>query len=116
MHMLDFLVVVGIERVHVVDPKVEDVLVSTVHEIALTMDAPPKMFVGAAILRVHALQDTAHMNVRLTAPHTDCGIEHFLGELEFGMDGMYPKHMLKVQFSEGMITDTPHTSGLLVIP
>ena len=62
------------------------------------------MFVGAAILRVHALQDTAHMNVRLTAPHTDCGIEHFLGELEFGMDGMYPKHMLEVQFSGGMIT------------
>ena len=102
VHVLDLFVVVGIERVHVVDPNVEDVLVSTVHEIASTMDAPPKMFVGAAILQVHALQDTGHMNARLTARHTDCGIEHFLGE--FGMDGMYPKHTLKVQFSGGMIT------------
>ena len=104
VHVLDFLIVVQIERVHVVDADMEDVLLPTVHQIASTMAAPPKMFVGAAILRVYALQDTGHMNVRLTAPHMDCSIEHFLGELEFGMDGMYPKHTLKVQFSGGMIT------------
>ena len=104
VHVLDFLIVVRMERVHVVDADMEDVLVSTIHQIASTMDAPPKMFVSAAILRVHALQDTGHMNARLAAPHTDCGIEHLLRELEFGIDGVYPKHTLKVQFSGGMIT------------
>ena len=49
VHVLDFLVVFRIERVHVVDTDMEDILVSTVHEIASTMDAPPKMFVGATI-------------------------------------------------------------------
>ena len=60
----------------------KDIIVPTVHEMASTMNAPPMMFVGAAIQRVHALQYTGHMNARLTAPHTDCGIEHFPGELE----------------------------------
>ena len=106
VHMLDFLVIIGIERVHVVDADMEDVLLPTVHEIASTMDAPPKMFVG--ILRVHALQDTGHMNARLTAPHTDCGIQRLFWKLEFCMDGMYPKHTLKVQFSGGMVRQTHH--------
>ena len=82
----------------------EDVLLSIIHEVTSTMDAPPKMFVGAAILRVHALQYTGHMNARLAAPHTDCGIQHFPGEPELRMDGMYPKHTLKMQFSGAMIT------------
>ena len=113
MHVLDLLVVVRIERVHVVDADMEDVLVSTAHEIASTMDAPPKMFVGAAILRVHALQDTSHMNARLTAPHTDCGIEHFLGEPKLRMDGMYPKDA--IHWGHDNI-DTPRTSGPLGVP
>ena len=108
VHVLNFLVIIGIERVHVVDSDMEDVLLPTVHEIASTMNAPPKMFVGAAILRVHALQDTGHMNARLAAPHTFCGIQHSFWKLEFCMDGMYPKHTLKVQFSGGMITQTHH--------
>ena len=49
VHVFDLLVVFKIERVHLVDTNVEDVLVSTVHKMASTMDAPPKMFVGAAI-------------------------------------------------------------------
>ena len=93
-----------IERVDVVDADEEDVLALTVHEMASTIDAPPKMFVGAAIQRVHALQDTGHMNTRLTAPHTDCGIENLLGEAEFGMDGMNPKHALEVQLTRAMVT------------
>ena len=60
------------------------------------MDAPPKMFVGAAIQRVHTLQYAGHMNARLTAPHSDCGIEDFSRELEFLMDGMDPEHTLHV--------------------
>ena len=109
VHVFDFFIVVRIERVHIIDADVEDVIVLTVHQIASTMDAPPKMFVGAAILRVHALQDTVHMNARLTAPHTDCGIQSLPRELEFGMDGMYPKHTLEMQFAGGMITQTHHT-------
>ena len=77
---------------------------SLIHQMASTMDAPPKMFVGTAILRLHPLQDTGHINARLAAPHTDCGIQHFLGEPELRMDGMYPKHTLKMQSSGGMIT------------
>ena len=53
--MFDFLVVVGIERVHIVDADMKNVLLSTVHQITSAMDTPPKMFVGAAIQRVHAL-------------------------------------------------------------
>ena len=83
VHVLHFLIIIGIERVHVVDADMEDVLLSTVHQIASTMNAPPKMFLGAAILRVQALQDTGHMNARLTAPHTDCGIQHCFWKLEF---------------------------------
>ena len=60
------------------------------------MDAPPKMFVGAAIQRVHALQYAGHMNARLTAPHSDCGIEYLPREIEFVMDGMYLEHTLHV--------------------
>ena len=55
MNVFDFLVVVRIKRIDIVDADMEDILVSTVHEITPTMDAPPKMLVGAAILRVHAL-------------------------------------------------------------
>ena len=69
----------------------EDILLSTVHHEAPTMNAPPKMFVGAAILRVHALQYTCHMNTRLTAPHTDCGIEYLPREIEFLRDAMNVK-------------------------
>ena len=50
--MLDFLIIIG---VHIVDPGMENVLLLTVHHIVSTMNAPPKMFVGAAILRVHTL-------------------------------------------------------------
>ena len=74
----------------------ENVLLSIIHEKTSTMHAPPKMFVSAAILRVHTLQYAGHMNTRLTAPHSDCGIEDFPGELEFVMDGMEPKHTLYV--------------------
>ena len=81
----------------------EDVLFPTVHHEASALDAPPKMFVGAAIQRAHALQYTGHMDARLAAPHTDCGIQHFLGELEFRMDGMYPKHTLKVKIRRGKV-------------
>ena len=74
----------------------EYILVSTVHKMASTMDALPKMFVGAAILRVHTLQYAGHMNTRLTAPHTDCGIEDLPWEIQFGVDGMYLEHALHV--------------------
>ena len=74
----------------------EYILVSTVHKMASTMDALPKMFVGAAILRVHTLQYAGHMNTRLTAPHTDCGIEDFSREIELLRDGMYLEHTLQV--------------------
>ena len=60
----------------------EDVVFPTIREMASTMDAPPKMFVGAAIQRVHVLQDTGHMNARLTAPHLDGGIEDPRGNRE----------------------------------
>ena len=80
MSVLDLLIIIEIERVHIVDPDMKNVIISTVHQITSTMNAPPKMFVGAAILRVHALQDTGHMNTRLAAPHTDCGIQYFPGE------------------------------------
>ena len=53
--MFDFLIIIGIERVHIVDPDMENVLLLTVHHISSTMNAPPKMFVDAAILRVHTL-------------------------------------------------------------
>ena len=86
VHVFDLLIVFRIERVYFVDTDMENVFVSTVHKMASTMDAPPMMFVGTAIQRVHALQDIGHMNARLTAPHTDCGIEHFPGELEFLRD------------------------------
>ena len=86
MHVFDLFVVFLIERVYFIDADMEDVFVSTFHKMASTMDAPPMMFVGAAIQRVHALQVTGQMNARLTAPRTDCGIEHFPGELEFLRD------------------------------
>ena len=74
----------------------KDILLATVHEVTPTMYAPPKMFVGAAILRVHTLQYAGHMNTRLTAPHTDCGIEDFSREIELLRDGMYLEHTLQV--------------------
>ena len=80
MDMFDFLIIIGIERVHIVDADMKNVIISTVHHETSAMDAPPKMFVGAAILRVHAFQDTGHMNTRLAAPHTDCGIQYFPGQ------------------------------------
>ena len=82
VHVFDLFVIFRIERVDVIDADMEYILVSTVHKMASTMNAPPMMFVGAAIQRVHALQYTGHMNARLTAPHTDCGIKHLLRELE----------------------------------
>ena len=114
MYVFNLLVFFRIERVNVVDTDVEDVLVSTVHEMASTMNAPPKMFVGAAIQRVHALQDTGHINARLTAPHTDCGIQHLLGEPEFRMDGMNMKHALEVQFTGARITQAHHAPPVLL--
>ena len=75
--------VFGIERVHFIYTDMKEIILPTVHEMASTMNTPPMMFAGAAIQRVHALQYTGHMNARLTAPHTDCGIEYFTGELEF---------------------------------
>ena len=77
MYVLDLLIIIGIERVHIVDADMKNVIISTVHQI---MNAPPKMFVGAAILRVHPLQYTGHMNARLAAPNTDCGIQYLPGE------------------------------------
>ena len=101
MNVFDFFfIVVRIKRIDIVDADMEDILVSTVHK---TMDAPPKMFVGAAILRVHTLQYAGHMNARLTAPHTDCGIEDFSREIEFGVDGMNAKEALKVYFAREMV-------------
>ena len=82
MYVFDLFVVFRNERVYFIDADMEDIFVLTVHEMASTMNAPPKMFVGAAIKRVHALQFTGHMNASPTAPLTDCGIEHFPGELE----------------------------------
>ena len=96
MNVLNFLIVIGVKRIDIVDADMENVLLLTIHEITPTMDAPPKMFVGAAIQRVHALQYAGHMNARLTAPHSDCGIEDFSRELEFVMDGMYLEHTLHV--------------------
>ena len=96
MNVLDFLVVVGIERVYVINSNMENVLLLTIHQITSTMDALPKMFVGAAIQRVHTLQYAGHMNTRLTAPHSDCGIEDLPREIEFVMDGMYLEHTLHV--------------------
>ena len=103
MNVFDFFFV-RIKRIDIVDADMEDILVSTVHEITPTMNAPPKMFVGAAILRVHTLQYAGHMNARLTAPHTDCGIEDFSREIEFGVDGMNAKEALKVYFARAMVT------------
>ena len=40
---------------HFIYTNVKDIIVPTVHEMASTMNAPPMMFVGAAIQRVHAL-------------------------------------------------------------
>ena len=80
------LFVFRIERVYFIDADMKDFLISTDDKMASTMNAPPMMFVGAAIQRVHALQYTGHINACLTAPHTDCGIEHFPGELEFLRD------------------------------
>ena len=68
------------------------------------MDTLPKMFLGAAIQRVHAMQYTGHMDARLAAPHTDCGIKHLLRELEFRVDGMCFEQSLHVQFSGGMVS------------
>ena len=82
MYVFDLFVIFRIERVDVSDTDMKYILVATVHKMASTMDAPPIMFVGAAIQRVHALQYTGHMNARLTTPHTDCGISHLLRELE----------------------------------
>ena len=54
VNVFDFFFV-RIKRIDIVDADMEDILVSTVHKMASTMDAPPKMFVGAAIQPVHAL-------------------------------------------------------------
>ena len=102
MNVFDFFFV-RIKRIDIVDADMEDI-VSTVHEITPTMKAPPKMFVGAAILRVHTLQYAGHMNARLTAPHTDCGIEDFSREIEFGVDGMNATEASKVYFAQAMVT------------
>ena len=40
---------------HFIYTNVKDIIVPTVHEMASTMNAPPMMFVGAAIQRVHTL-------------------------------------------------------------
>ena len=94
--VFDFLVVVRVKRVYVIDTNVKDILLATIHQEAPTMHAPPKMFVGAAILRVHTLQYAGHMDTRLTAPHTDCGIEYLPREIELLRDSMYLEHTLQV--------------------
>ena len=115
MHVFDLLIVFQIERVHFVYTNVEYVLISTVHKMALTMDAPPMMFVGVAIQRVHALQDTGHMNAHLAAPHTDCGIEHLPGQLEILRDATNVKQWLEVHFTGIIIRQTHHAPPLFLV-
>ena len=86
MYMFYFFIVVRLEGVEVVQTNMKNVVFLTVYETAPTMNASPKMFVGAATQRMHALQHTGHMNVRLTAPHSDCGVESLLRETQMDVD------------------------------